>query len=286
MIRSMTGFGRGSASADDWTVTVALKTVNHRYRELVIRGLEEWPELELRCRRVLEEEFARGRLDLQVELQHRGGKELRYDPVAAQNYYALLRRLITELGLPDQVRLEHLLALHGVLQEEEPDYDPWPLLEEALREAIRGVQESRAREGEELKRALEGHLDELERRVDEVEERAPAVVAYYREQLRKRAEELLDREVDRERLEEEVVLFATRADITEEVARLRSHIAGAREALAKGGPVGQVLDFLAQEMNREANAIAAKARDAGIAHQTVAMRALIEKFREQVRNVE
>ena len=288
MIRSMTGFGRGSASADDWTVVVTLKTVNHRYLEPVIRGLEERPELELRCRWLLEEEFARGRIDLQVELEHHGGRELRYDPVAARNYYTLLRRLATELGLPDRVRLEHLLALRGFLQEEEPDYDLWPLLEEALREAIRGVQEMRAREGEELRKVLEGYLEELEREVAVVGERAPAVVAYYREQLQKRAEELLAREVDRERLEEEVVLFATKADITEEVARLRSHLAGAREALSRAGPepVGQVLDFLAQEMNREVNTIAAKARDAEIARQVVAMKALIERFREQVRNIE
>jgi len=286
MIRSMTGFGRGGASADDWTVEVTLKTVNHRFLEPIIRGLEEWPELELRCRRLLEEAFARGRLDLQVEVQHRGGRELRYDPVAAQNYYALLQRLVTELGLEDRVRLEHLLALHGVLQEEEPDYDPWPLVEEAVREAIRGVQGERAREGEELQRVLERHLDELEKELEVVEGRAPAVVAHYREQLRKRVEEVLDREMDCERLEEEVVLFAERADITEEVARLRSHIAGAREALVKGGPVGQALDFLAQEMNREVNTIAAKARDAEIARRTVAMKVLIERFREQVRNIE
>lgn len=292
-MKSMTGFGRGSAAGSAWAVEARLKTLNHRYLEILVRGLEEHEELELRCRRRLEEAFSRGKLDLRVELRRVDGEVLTYDPEVAQGYYQLLERLIRELGLQDEVRLEHLLALEGLFQEAEPgsgveaeEGELWPLLEQALEEAIHAAEELRTREGERLRGELGGYLDELERDLEAVAARAPMVVEHFRERLAKRAEELLGRELDRERLEEEVVLFAERSDITEEVARLRSHIVEARAALAATGPVGQLLDFLAQEMYREVNTIAAKARDSEIAHRTVAMRLKIEKLREQVRNIE
>jgi len=290
-MKSMTGFGRGSAAGGNWAVEARLKTLNHRYLEILVRGLEEHEELELRCRRRLEEAFARGKLDLRVELRRVGGEVLTYDPEVARGYYRLLERLIRELGLRDEVRLEHLLALRGLLEEAGPEPEAeegelWPVVERALEEAIRTAEELRIREGERLRGELESYLDELERELEGVAARAPAVVERFREQLAERAEELLGRELDRERLEEEVVLFAERSDITEEVARLRSHLAEARTALYSEGPTGQLLDFLAQEMYREVNTIAAKARDSEIARRTVAMRLKIEKLREQVRNIE
>ncbi|MFQ6118138.1 MAG: endoribonuclease YicC domain-containing protein, partial [Candidatus Bipolaricaulia bacterium] len=137
-----------------------------------------------------------------------------------------------------------------------------------------------------LRRELEGHLVGLEELVERIEDRAPRVKLYYKERLRERARELLESELEEERLEEEAVLFAERSDITEELARLRSHLAAARSALDANGPAGRMLDFLAQEMVREANTISAKAREGEILRRTVAMRAEIEKIREQVRNVE
>jgi len=301
MIRSMTGFGRGSTSQGPWTVEARLKTVNHRYLELRIRGLEEREELELGARRLLEGAFTRGRVELVVELEQAGERFI-FDLAAARRYYHGLKRLCDELELESGVRLSDLIAL-GALRPEEPEDELWPPLKRALQEAISQAQAMRAGEGERLHHDLEGYLAELEELVGEVEARAPQVKLYYKERLRERVEELLRSELDEvwretatlsgrggqslsNRLEEEAVLFAERADITEELARLRSHLAAAREAIAGGEPAGRVLDFLAQEMFRETNTISAKAREGEILQRTVAMRAEIEKFREQVRNIE
>ncbi|MCR4403811.1 MAG: YicC family protein [Candidatus Acetothermia bacterium] len=285
MIRSMTGFGRGSASSGAWMVEARLKTVNHRYLELQLRGLEGRETLEIAARRLLEGAFARGRIELAVELESAGEGGLIFDLETARRYYRSLNGLCNELGLEDWVRLSDLIAL-GALRPQEDEEELWLLLERAINEAIASVQEMRAREGEHLQRDLEGALGRLSQILDQVEARAPEVKVYYREKLRERVEELLQSPIVRERLEEEVVLFVERADISEELVRLRSHLAGARAAFDSPEPAGRVLDFLAQEMAREANTIAAKARDTEILRQTVAMRAEIERLREQVRNIE
>ena len=284
MIRSMTGFGRGSAGVGNWTVEARLKTVNHRYLELRVRGLEEREELEYRARRLLEEAFTRGKVDLAVVL---GCAEERvtFDLGAARRYYRGLRELCQELELEGGIRVGDLITL-GALRPEEPEEELWPLLEQAIAEAIEGALAMRESEGERLRRELESYLTELERVVEVVEARAPQVKLYHKERLRQRAEELLEFELDEARLEEEAILFAERADITEELARLRSHLAAAREAIDGAKPAGKVLDFLAQELFREVNTISAKAREGEILGQTVAMRAEIERFREQVRNIE
>lgn len=285
MIRSMTGFGRGTASSGAWTVEARLKTLNHRYLELQLRGLEGREALEIEARRLLEGAFARGRIELTVQLESAGEGEMIFDLETARRYYRGMNGLCNELGLEDWVRLSDLIAI-GALHPQEGGEEFWPLLEGALREAVGTVQEMRSREGEHLQRDLEGALGRLAELLERVEARAPQVKAYYREKLRERVEELLRSPLDRERLEEEVVLFAERSDISEELVRLRSHLAGARAALESPEPAGRLLDFLAQEMSREVNTIAAKARDTEILNQTVAMRAEIERLREQVRNIE
>jgi len=284
MIRSMTGFGRGSASEGPWAVEARLKTVNHRYLEVQIRGLEGREELELGVRGLLGREFARGRIELTLVLEHRGGEGIAFDLDLARRYYHGLKVLHEELELEGGVTLSELISL-GALRLEEREEGLQPALEKALREAISQAQEMRAREGEHLRRELEALLAKVEELVGRVEARAPEVKTYYRERLQERAKELLE-ELDEERLEEEVVLFAERADITEELVRLRSHLAGARIALDSPEPAGRTLDFLAQEMFREVNTIAAKARDGEILAQTVAMRVELERLREQVRNIE
>jgi uncharacterized protein (TIGR00255 family) len=282
MIRSMTGFGRGSASSGVWAVEARLKTLNHRYLELQLRGLEGQEELELQARRLLEGAFTRGRVELLVELEY-VGEGVAFDLEAARRYHRSLKALCAELGLEGGVSLSELIAL-GALKPAEAE-GLGPLLERAVEEAIAQAQEIRLREGERLGRELELYLGRIEELVEAIAARAPQVKLYYKERLRERARELLE-ELDEERLEEEAVLFAERSDITEELARLRSHLAGARAALAGPEPAGRVLDFLAQEMFREANTLAAKARDAEVLNYAVAMRLEIERLREQVRNIE
>jgi len=284
MIRSMTGFGRASMSEGEWTVEARLKTVNHRYLELRIRGLEEREELELGARRLLERAFARGKVDLLIELE-RAGEGVSFDLETARRYYQGLKRLCDELGLEGGIRVSDLIAL-GALRAEEPEEELWSLLKRVIEEAVAQTLAMRGSEGERLRGELEGYLAKLEELVGEVDLRAPQVKLYHKERLRERATELLEFEPDEARLEEEAVLFAERADITEELARLRSHLAAVREAIGGDEPAGRVLDFLAQEMFREVNTISAKARDQEILRKTVAMRVEIERFREQVRNIE
>ncbi len=285
MIRSMTGFGRGRVSEGEWTAEALLKAVNHRYLELRIRGLEEREELELRARQLLANSFARGKLELSVELEHIGDKGVAFDLEAVRRYHRGLKELCDELGLVEGVRLTDLIAL-GALRLEEPQEELGPLLEGAMGEAIAQTQAMREVEGQRLRSQLLGYLVQLDELTGQVEARAPGVKLYHKEQLQKRAKELLEYELDDERLEEEAVLFAERSDITEELARLRSHLAAAGEALESNEPTGKLLDFLAQEMFREVNTVSAKARDGEILGRTVAMRGEIEKIREQVRNIE
>ncbi len=282
----MTGYGEGSAQGEGWRVSAKVKSLNHRYLEIYLRGLEEYPELDLRVRDLVQKRFARGRMEVSLKLECLGEEALRFDPEAVRPYWEGLRRLAEALGL-EEPSLDHLLRV-GAIRPEPPDPEGlWPVLQEALGEALDAVEEMRRREGKALTHELLALLEQLEWEIDAVAERAPQLKEHYRERLHKRVEEL-GVEVDPERLEQEVVLYAERSDIAEELARLRIHREAAERALEAGREeaVGRELDFLAQEMNREANTIASKAREGEVAQRVVAMKALIERFREQVRNVE
>jgi uncharacterized protein (TIGR00255 family) len=284
----MTGYGEGSAQGEGWRVSVKVKSLNHRYLEIYLRGLEDYPELDLRVRDLVQRRFARGRMEISLKLECLGEEALRFDPEAVRPYWEGLRKLAEALGL-EEPSLDHLLRL-GALRPEPPDPEGlWPVLQEALEEALEAVEEMRRREGEALAQELLELLRNLTDEIEAVAERAPQLKEYYRERLRQRVEEL-GVEVDPERLEQEVVLYAERIDITEELARLRIHCEAAERLIRSqdrdGEAIGRELDFLAQEMNREANTIASKAREGEIAQRVVTMKALIERFREQVRNVE
>lgn len=283
---SMTGFGIGSASANGWIVNTSVKTLNHRYLEIRIRGLEEYEELEMRSRKLLEGAFARGRVEAQVELDREGGIALTYDLGLAQHYWRTLKSLAEELELEGGVSLDHLIGLKGVLKKEEPKLDLWPLLEGSLRKSIAQAVEMRRYEGRNLEKELGSCWKVLQGHLQEIESRTPQVKLHFKDKLRERAEELFGLELDQERLEEEAVIFAERSDITEEIALLKSHLERASVVISSSVTVGKMLDFLAQEMYREVNTIGAKTRDVQIAQRAVEMKVQIEKVREQVRNIE
>lgn len=288
MIRSMTSFGEASASKDGWIISTRLKTLNHKFLDISVNGLEEHEELELRARELLKNSFARGRIELRVEIEKEGASELTYDFKKALGYYKCLSELIQRLKLNDHVSLGHLLELDGVLKREEFSISElWPALEKSLKRSIEKAQTMRWQEGQGLKKELNKHLRSLKGLLAKIEARAPKMKQHFKEQLRQRSAELLQGiELNEDRLEQEAVLLAERSDITEEIARLKIHLNAALEAMDSKEPAGRVLDFLAQEMAREVNTIASKAKDAGIAGLAVEMKAQIEKLREQVRNVE
>ncbi len=288
MIRSMTGFGEASASKNGWIVSTRLKTLNHKFLDISVKGLEEYEELELQARDLLKSSFARGRIELRVELEKEGASGLTYDFKKALSYYKCLSELIQKLKLDDHVSLAHLIGLEGVLKREELEQgELWPALERGLKRSIEKVQEARQREGQGLRKELNKHLKGLKGLLAKIEARAPRMKQCFKEQLRRRAAELLQGiEISEDRLEQEAVLLAERSDITEEIARLKIHLKAALEAIDSKEPAGRVLDFLAQEMAREINTIASKAKDSVIAGLAVEMKTHIEKLREQVRNVE
>jgi uncharacterized protein (TIGR00255 family) len=288
MISSMTGYGKGEAQGHGWNISLSLKTLNHKYLDVNLVAFEEHELLELQARALVRESFARGRVEVRLALKREGEIDLTYDPATATRYYKFLKDLSESLGIKEPVTLDHLLRLEGVIEREKiEDEILWPVVHQALQAAIAQARAMRAREGEHLAAELRKHLSDLMQELAQVEAHASTIKLAYKERLTERIRELLDgTDVDPERLETEVAIFADRADITEEVARLKIHLQAAEEALEKPEPAGQVLDFLAQEMGREVNTMGAKAKNGNIARSIIAMKATIEKFREQVRNVE
>lgn len=289
MICSMTGYGHAHRQGPPSTVTVSVKTLNHKYLDLVIAGLEAHPALELKVQDVIGQLFSRGRIEVSIAIERWGLAPLTLNTEIARAYATALQKLAQDLQLEESLSLDTLLRLEGVWQRsQDPEEELWAQIEPVLRDALAQAQESRMREGQLLAEELQRILSLVERQLDEIEQSAPAVKRLYKERLKERVRELTENaiELDEGRLEMEVALFAERADISEEIARLKMHLHAARQAIAGPEPAGRLLDFLAQELAREANTISAKAKDAQITSRVLEMKALIEKFREQVRNVE
>lgn len=286
MIYSMTGYGQAQGPA----VTISIKTLNHKYLEPKLYGLEEHPALELKAQEILSQTLARGRVEVRVRAERPQPLNATINFDAARAYNELLQRLINELKLVNSsVSLEALLRLEGIFQRaEESEAELWEQIEPALRTAVAQTQESRRREGALLAQELQKLLTLMGRELEEIERQAPSVKQLYKERLQERLRELMQNSaaLDEGRLELEVALFAERADITEEIARLRMHLQASEKALHSPEAVGLRLDFLAQELSREANTIASKAKDGLIAQRVIEIKSLIEKFREQARNVE
>jgi len=291
-VRSMTGYGRGEAEEPYRKFTVELKAVNHRFSEVVVRLPRTLLALEDRIRRVVLEYVHRGRVDVFVNLDEGEGRPVavKVDKDLALAYYKAMKELQGDLGLSGVISLDHLIAMPQIFLPDEPKAEPeewWPSIERALREACAGLVAMRQEEGAALASDLDTRLAEMENLAGRIAERAPEVAGAYRERLQQRLQELAgDLAVDPARLAQEVAFFAERADITEELVRLASHLRQARECLAAEGPVGRRLDFLAQEMFREVNTIGSKAQDEMIGKLVVELKIQLEKVREQVQNVE
>lgn len=286
----MTGYGQAHYQNLKQAITVSIKTLNHKYLDLKVSGLEAHPALELKAQDLLSQYFSRGRVEVRIDIERHGLAPLSINRDIALAYATALTQLIKDLKLSESsLSADTLLKLEGVLQRsEEPEAELWERIAPALRQAIAQTHLHRQREGQLLAKELTHILSLLERELNEIEQSAPTVKRIYKERLLERVRELTNNaiELDEGRLELEVAIFTERADITEEIARLRMHLQAAREALAGPEPAGRLLDFLAQELAREANTISAKAKDAQIATCVIEMKSLIEKFREQARNVE
>ena len=289
----MTGYGWGDAVQNGFKVTVELSSVNRKQSEISVNLPRELEVLEAQIRDEVNRRVARGRVTARVTL-HAGEKRegnVRINAVLAQAYAKRLRDLAKELKLVGDVTIDHLLRAPGVLESDEdvPDAeDFWPSVEKALKQALEMMVSMRQKEGTHLRADLVKRVDTMRKSAIKIQKRSPQVQVRYREQLleRIRSAGLEAAKIEEERILKEVIFFADRSDISEEITRLQSHFKQFDDCVNSREPVGRTLDFLAQEMNREINTIGSKANDAMISREVVVLKTELEKFLEKVKHFE
>ena len=292
MIKSMTGFGRAEVMEGNRKFTVEMKSVNHRYLDINIKMPKKISFFESAVRNLLKEYIQRGKVDVFITYEdyNEDNFSLKYNEEAAKEYLGYLQKMSETFGLENDVKVSTLSRYPEVLTLEEQSVDEkelWAVLEKALRAASRQFVESRITEGENLQKDLIGKLDTMLTYVDFIEERSPQILKEYRARLEAKVAELLaDTQLDENRIAAEVTIFADKICVDEEAVRLRSHVEATKNTLSEGGSVGRKLDFIAQEMNREANTILSKANDLAISDTGINLKTDIEKVREQIQNIE
>ncbi len=293
-MKSMTGYGKGVASGNGRTLTIELRTVNNRFLELPSRIPKALLGCEDIVRRVLQTRLNRGTVELFADYENGAGEyRVRVDYALAAEYVRAARTLTERLGrdaVPGEYELSHLMRAPEVAKPEAVAEDPElvrRLTEAALSAAADALSAMRETEGAAVRADLSRLVDTIGAQLAEAEKRAPAVVAEYRDKLKARMTEILSGvQVDEARLLNEVAFFADKADINEEISRLKSHIAQFKACLDADGPQGRKLDFISQEMNREINTMGSKSNDAALTQTVIAMKNELEKIKEQIRNVE
>lgn len=292
MLKSMTGFGRFEASEGDRKVTVEIKSVNHRYLELGIKLPKKLNFLEGDIRNELKKYVERGKVDVFITYENHGvGNEcVRYNSVLAKEYFDCYARISEELGIDNDIKTSHIMRSPDVvsLESEEDDEDIIKsLVIQAIDGAAEHLVESRSAEGERLKADLVSKLDNMILNVEFITEKSPVIVSEYKEKITTKIHELLeDNQIDESRIAQEVTIFADKVCVDEELVRLDSHIKAMKDALNAGGTIGRRLDFIAQEMNREANTTLSKTTDSEISERAIELKTDIEKVREQIQNIE
>lgn len=288
----MTGFGTATAQVPGGRLTVEVRSVNHRFSEVQIRLPKDLSALEEPTRAAVQGKVQRGRVEVVVSREDgtRRTKAVRVDLELAASYAQALREIAGTVGAAGEVTLAHLAALPDVLRVEDDRGEVetlWPALETAVAAATDALVAMRTAEGRRMATDLLDRLAAIGRHVDTVNERSRDVVRAYSERLRARLAELLaEVPIDEARIATEVAIFAERSDISEELVRLRSHIAQFRQSVGEDGAVGRKLEFILQEMGRETNTIGSKANDLEITRAVIAMKSELESVREQVQNIE
>lgn len=292
MIKSMTGFGRCEFTDEKRKFTVELKSVNHRYLDVNIKMPKKLNFFESSIRALLKEYIERGKVDVYITYEDytEDNYALKYNSALAAQYLDYLNRMAEEFDLENDIRVSNLSRYPDVLVMEEQDVDEkelWDGLERALRGACEQFVASRIKEGENLKVDLIDKLDHMIFYVDFIEKRSPQIMEEYRKRLEDKIKEILgDRQMDDGRIATEVTIYADKVCVDEETVRLRSHINTTKDTLLEGGSIGRKLDFIAQEMNREANTILSKANNIEISDTGINLKTSIEKVREQIQNIE
>jgi len=295
MVCSMTGFGRSEITEGNRKYIVELKSVNNRYLDINIKMPKKFNAFEAAIRSELKNYMKRGKVDVFISYEDFSESEtkVKYNKAIAQEYYSYLNEMAGDFGLDNDVRISVLSRFPEVFTMEEEELNEEEVLSglmKALAGAGKQFMESRAREGEFLCKDLTEKLDGMMENVEYIAERSPEIIKEYKDKLREKIQDLLeDKQVDENRLAMEVTIYADKICVDEEITRLRSHIGATKDTLLKGDDedgIGRKLDFLAQEMNREANTILSKSTDLKISDRGIALKTDIEKVREQIQNIE
>jgi uncharacterized protein (TIGR00255 family) len=294
MITSMTGYGVAERDLPLGKVAVEVRSLNHKYLDISLRLPRGFFTLEPKVRDLVKKGVSRGRVDLTMRVDPSISTVPRYrleaDTSLAEEYIHLLDSIKEKFGLKGEVTLDHIAGVREIVPFFEVKEDTelyWEEIASVMEQALRALDESRRKEGEALEADLRKRLEEARKLMEEIKGRTPLVVDAYRERLRERVRALLEgSDFDERRFHQEVAYFAERSDVSEEVIRMESHMHQFEYKLQEEGPAGRGLDFIIQEMNREANTIGAKATDAEIAHKVIELKSELEKMREQAQNIE
>jgi uncharacterized protein (TIGR00255 family) len=294
MIKSMTGFGRAESLINDKKVSIEIKSLNHRFLEIFVRLPGVFSSLEPEVKRKLTDRFSRGRIEVSIRRDSdqsanaEGRLELNMPPI--RNYYGMLSSLKQEFQLKDEIDLGLLLGIKDAVIVAEAEIDLpqiWERLQVILDDAMDSLEKMRAQEGEIIGKDLQGRLGLLDSFLKKIQKKTPRVVAEYQKRLTERVQELMGNfPVDEARLAQEVAMMAEKSDITEEIVRFQSHLIQMDSIMKSNETVGRKIDFLIQEMNREANTIGSKSPDAEISQIVVDIKTELTRLREQVQNIE
>ena len=292
MIKSMTGFGRCEIVTAEYKISVEIKAVNHRYLDLSIKLPKKFNYFEAGIRNLLKTYIQRGKVDVFINYEDYTEEKmcLKYNSSLAAEYMNCFKQMEEQFGIKNDITVSGLAHMPEVLvmdQVAEDENKIWQELSEAVEEAAKKFVDSRVQEGEKLKTDLLAKLDYMGSLVAFIEERSPVILTEYRQKLEDKVKELLgSTPLDEGRIATEVTIYADKICVDEEMVRLHSHIDATRKELEAGGSVGRKLDFIAQEMNREANTTLSKSSDLEICDKAIALKTEIEKVREQIQNIE
>ena len=292
MIKSMTGFGRGEYAGETLKFIVEIKSVNHRYLDANVRIPKEYAFMDTSIRSEIKKYLGRGKVDVFVTYQIIGdvNYDLQFNEHLAQEYVDAYERMAQRFNLTNDLTAARLGAQPEIFRLKEDsmnEEEVWSILRTALDTALEMLVETRTAEGVNLKKDMTAKLDALKASVEQIETRYPEILAAYENRLKEKIADILgDNQIDESRLAAEVVLFADKLATDEETVRLKSHIDAMKKELEKGSDIGWKLDFIAQEMNREANTILSKANDLETSNIAIDLKTGIEKIREQVQNIE
>lgn len=293
-IKSMTGFGRGEITENNRKFTVEIKAVNHRYLEVSVKLPKKLTAFEANIRNVMKEYMERGKVDVFVSMEdyNDAAESVKYNSALAHDYMNYLQEMAGEFGIQNDIRLSVLARFPDVFTMEDIEADEeelWGALEKAVRASCERFAEAREKEGENLRNDLLSKLELMADYVDFIEKRSPQIVEEYRKKLEDKLRDMLaslDVKADEGRIVTEVTIYADKVCVDEEIVRLKSHVKAMQDALCEGGACGRKLDFIAQEMNREANTTLSKSGDLALTDKAIELKTMIEKIREQIQNVE